>query len=154
MVFLAIALGTGGMIHTYAPVTMLLVSGAVAVFTAAFINTEWGLYILIFSMLLSPEIIAGDTSGASMNRGVTLRLEDALLVLIGLSWLARNAVLKELGLFLKTPLNLAIGIYMLACVLSTGFAVMAGRVELKTGALFVLKYFEYFIVFFAGQPSA
>jgi O-antigen ligase len=75
-------------------------------------------------------------------------LEDFLLAVIGLSWFARNAIDKELGLFLKTPLNTAILFYVLACVLSTGFGIMAGRVELKTGFLFVLKYIEYFIVFF------
>ncbi len=99
-------------------------------------------------MLLSPEITLGETTGSSLGRGVTLRLEDILLIVIGLSWFARTAVVKDLGLFLKTPLNRPILFYMLACVLSTGFGVMTGRVELKTGALFVLKYFEYFIVFF------
>ena len=99
-------------------------------------------------MLLSPEIMAGDTGAGSLGRGVTLRLEDFLLVVIGFSWFARNAVDKELGLFLKTPLNKAILIYVLTCVISTGFGVMADRVELKTGSLYVLKYLEYFIVFF------
>lgn len=128
---------------------MLLVGiVAIVIFVVSFINIEWGLYILIFSMLLSPEIMAGDTGEGSLGRGVTLRLEDFLLVIIGLSWLARNAVDKNLGLFLKTPLNKAILFYVLACVLSTGFGIIAGRVELKTGFLFVLKYMEYFIVFF------
>jgi len=65
-----------------------------------------------------------------------------------LSWFARNAVRKELGLFLKTPLNKAILFYVLVCVLSTGLGVMTGRVGIKTGSLYVLKYLEYFIVFF------
>jgi O-antigen ligase len=99
-------------------------------------------------MLLSPEIMTGETGAGSLGRGVTLRLEDFLLVVIGFSWLARNAIDKELGLFLKTPLNKAILFYVLACVLSTGFGIMAGRVELKTGSMFVLKYIEYFLVFF------
>jgi hypothetical protein len=37
---------------------------------------------------------------------------------------------------------------MLTCVLSTGFGFAAGRLELITSLLYVLKYFEYFIVFF------
>ena len=127
---------------------MLLGVLALIIFIISFINIEWGLYILIFSMLLSPEIMTGETGGASLGRGVTLRLEDFLLAVIGLSWFARNAVKKDLGLFLKTPLNKAILFYVLACVLSTGFGIMTGRVELKTGCFFVLKYLEYFIVFF------
>jgi O-antigen ligase len=121
---------------------------AFAVFSMSFMNIELGLYLLIFSMLLSPEIIIGETQGGSLGRGVTLRLEDFLLVVIGFSWFAKYAVKKELGLFLKTPLNKAILFYALACILATGFGVMAGRVNPKTGFFFVLKYIEYFIVFF------
>jgi len=145
---LLVALLTGFFITQYPPSALLLVVLALAIFTVSFINIEWGLYILIFSMLLSPEIMTGETTGSSLGRGVTLRLEDFLLAVIGLSWFARNAVKKELGLFLKTPLNKAILFYVLACILSTGFGIMSGRVEMKTGSLFVLKYLEYFIVFF------
>jgi len=143
-----VALLAGYFITQYTPTIMFLGVMALVVFTISFINIEWGLYILIFSMLLSPEIMTGETTGSSLGRGVTLRLEDFLLAVIGLSWLARNAVKKELGLFLKTPLNKAILFYALACILSTGFGVMAGRVEMQTGFFFVLKYIEYFIVFF------
>jgi len=52
-------------------------------------------------MLLSPEILAGETGGSSLNRGVTLRLEDVLLVVIGLSWFAKNAVMKGTGVVSK-----------------------------------------------------
>jgi O-antigen ligase len=148
ILFLLVALLTGFFITKYPPSTMLLGVLALTIFTVSFINIEWGLYILIFSMLLSPEIMTGETTGSSLGRGVTLRLEDFLLAVIGMSWFARTAVKKELGLFLKTPLNKAILFYVLACILSTGFGIMAGRVGLKTGSLFVLKYIEYFIVFF------
>ncbi len=133
--------------YTYSP---LLFKGLIAliVFAVAFINIEWGLYILIFSMLLSPEIMVSKTEGASLGRGVTLRLEDFLLVVISFSWFAKNAVHKELGLFLKTPLNKPILFYMLACIISTGFGIMAGRTSPTTGFFFVVKYFEYIIVFF------
>ena len=114
----------------------------------SFVKIEWALYLLIFSMLLSPELSIGETAGASIGRGVTLRFEDFLLVVIGLSWFAKNAVYKELGLFLKTPLNKAIFIYVTVCLLSTGIGISAGRVEAKTGILYVLKYFEYFIIYF------
>ncbi len=144
----AIALVLGLLVASSSPAHVVLAIGLMVIFTVSFVNTEWGLYILIFSMLLSPEVYLGATAGTSLDRGVTLRLEDLLLVVIGLSWFARSAVVKELGLFLKTPLNLPIFLYMLVCVLSTGFGFMAGRIEFKTGALYVLKYFEYFVVFF------
>jgi len=142
------AILAGFLLTQYSPAMLLLGILALIIFVVSFINIEWGLYILIFSMLLSPEIMAGETAGGSLGRGVTLRLEDFLLVIIGLSWLARNAIDKELGLVLKTPLNKAILFYIVACVISTGFGIMAGRVQLLTGVMFVLKYIEYFLVFF------
>jgi O-antigen ligase len=99
-------------------------------------------------MLLSPEITIGETTGSSLERGVTLRFEDFLLVVIGLSWFAKTAVHKELGLFLKTPLNKPIFFYVLACMISTAIGVNFGGVGAKTSSLFIIKYIEYFIVFF------
>lgn len=148
IIFIPVALLVGFLITQYSPTVLMLGVLALIIFLVSFINIEWGLYILIFSMLLSPEFMTGDTTGSSLNRGVTLRLEDFLLAVIGLSWFARTAIDKELGLFLKTPLNKAILFYVLVCVLSTGIGIIAGRVGLKTGSLFVLKYIEYFLVFF------
>ncbi len=147
-VFVPIALLAGFLIPQYPASILLWGALALAIFILSFINIEWGLYILIFSMLLSPEITIGHTSGTSLDRGVSLRFEDFLLIVISLSWFAKNAVYKELGLFRKTPLNKAILFYALMCIVSTGVGMMEGRVETKTGVLFVLKYIEYFIVFF------
>jgi len=146
--FLVVALLAGFLISQYPPSILIWVTLAIAIFIVAFVKTEWGLYVLIFSMLLSPEITIGDTAGASLGRGVTLRFEDFLLIIIGISWFAKNAVNKELGLFLKTPLNKPIFFYILACMISTGLGIMVGGVNPKTGTLFVLKYIEYFIVYF------
>jgi hypothetical protein len=147
-VFLPVALLAGFLIPQYSASILLWGMLALAIFILSFINIEWGLYILIFSMLLSPEITIGHTSGSSLDRGVTLRFEDFLLIVISLSWFAKNAVYKELGLFRNTPLNKAIFFYTLVCIISTGLGIMEGRVETKTGSLFVLKYIEYFMVFF------
>jgi O-antigen ligase len=146
--FFAIALLSGFLISQYPPTILLWMTLALAVFIVSFVKIEWGLYILIFSMLLSPEITIGETAGASLGRGLTLRLEDFLLVVIGISWFAKNAVNKEIGLFLRTPLNKAIFFYVITCLVSTGFGIMSGRVGAKTGSLYVLKYVEYFIVYF------
>ena len=148
IVFLAIALLGGFLISQYPPNILIGLFIVCAIFTLSFINVDWALYILIFSMLLSPEINIGETTGASLQRGVTLRFEDFLLVVIGFGWFARNAVNKELGLFLKTPLNKAILFYVLACIISTGLGILADRVGIRTGALYVIKYIEYFIVYF------
>ncbi len=123
-------------------------TGGMIIFIAAFASTDIALYILIFSMLLSPEFVVGSTEGAALGRGVTLRLDDFLIVIIGLSWLAKMSIKKELGLFLKTPLNRPIAYYIIICLVSTLLGAMFGRVSLKTGFLFVMKYFEYMIIYF------
>jgi len=146
--FLAVALLVGFLISQYPPTILIWVTLAFAIFTITFVKFEWGLYILIFSMLLSPEINVGETAGSSLGRGVTLRAEDFLLAVIGLSWFAKTAVNKDLGLFLKTPLNKPIFFYVLACIVSTGMGIAFGEVNAKTSSLFILKYVEYFIVFF------
>ena len=79
---------------------------------------------------------------------MTLRLDDFLLLIIGFSWFLSTAVNKERGLFLKTPLNRYIAYYFLACLVSTLIGYMMGRVKGMAGIFFVLKYFEYYIVYF------
>lgn len=122
--------------------------GGIIFFIICLASTEAALYILIFSMLLSPEFIVGTTEGASLGRGVTLRLDDFVIVIIGFSWLAKMAINKQLGLFLKTPLNKPIGYYITVCLVSTLLASVFGSVDLKTGFFFVLKYFEYTLIYF------
>ena len=129
--------------HSFVLIILLLISVCV------FLWPEAGLYLVIFSMLLSPEIITGDIGGkGTLGRGLTVRLEDFLLIFIGLSWFARTAVDKTTGLFRKTPLNQPIAAYILACLVATLWGSITGHVQGKAGFFFVLKYFEYMIVFF------
>jgi O-antigen ligase len=127
--------------------TIAIIIGLV-IFIGSFISTEVALYVLIFSMLLSPEFVVGQTGQASLGRGITIRLDDIVIMLIGISWLARMSINKELGLFLKTPLNTPIAYYILICLVSTLFGAFFERLDLKTGFFFVLKYFEYTIIYF------
>ena len=146
---LIVTLFIGFAASEYPPFLLIGSVLTIVIFGLTFLNTEVGIYILIFSMLLSPEIGVGAMgSGAALGRGVTIRLDDLLLVVIGFSWFAKTAVYKDLGLFLKTELNRPIFYYMIACLIPTGVGIIAGRVDPKTGFFFVLKYFEYFIVFF------
>jgi len=129
--------------HSFVLVILILISVCV------FLWPEAGLYLVIFSMLLSPEIIAGEIGDkATLGRGFTLRLEDFLLVFIGLSWFARTAIDKSSGLFRKTPLNQPIAAYIIVCFVATLWGKITGDVEGFAGFFFVLKYFEYMIVFF------
>jgi len=137
-----------------------LVGGAIAigicvfiicVFIICFVSTEASLYVLIFAMLLSPEFGMGALAGPSSTtggRGVTIRTEDMLLIVMCFAWLTRMAVHKELGLVRETSLNRPIAWYTVACILATGMGLIFGHVEGMTGLFFVMKYIEYFVIFF------
>ncbi|HOS77186.1 MAG TPA: O-antigen ligase family protein [Syntrophales bacterium] len=122
---------------------------AIVIFAVSFISSEFALYVLIFSMLLGPQFITeSSTIAAARGRGITLRFDDFLIAIIGLSWFLRTAIDKELGLFLRTALNKPIAFYFLACALATLNGCMWGRVKGITGFFFVFKYVEYFIIYF------
>ena len=115
----------------------------------SFLSAETALYLLIASMLLSPEFMMGDLLGKGTGgRGITIRFDDILLVIIGIGWFAKTALKKDLGLFLKTPLNRPITYYIVICVISTLIGFAMGRVNLKTGLFYIIKYFEFFIIYF------
>lgn len=123
--------------------------GAVIIALICFMNPELGLYILICAMLLGPQFGVGGAAGEGVrSRGLTLRLDDFLLLIIGFSWFLSTAVNKERGLFLETPLNRYIAFYFFICLIATLFGYMMGRVKGMAGFFFVLKYFEYYIVYF------
>ncbi|GJQ60331.1 MAG: O-antigen ligase domain-containing protein [Candidatus Scalindua sp. AMX11] len=125
------------------PMVALMAALCAVVFITSFIWPPIALYILIISMLLSPEFGQRSTQGD----GATIRLDDLLLVIIGFSWFAKAAINKELGLFPTTPLNRGIVAYIIACFLSTVLGSVLGKVKIA-GFMFVLKYIEYYIVFF------
>src|SRR5206468_4088338 len=74
--------------------------------------------------------------------------EDILLLVVALSWFAKTAVNKELGLTLKTPLNRPIFAYLATTALATLDGYATGTVQGLGGFFYVLKYVEYFIVYF------
>jgi len=114
----------------------------------AFASVRAAIYLLIFSMLLSPEIAVGQIQGRGVGgREISLRFDDLLLIVIGFSWLVKTIVYRELALIKSTPVNRPILYYMLVCVGATLLGILAGRVRPVTGLFFVMKYFEYFFIF-------
>jgi O-antigen ligase len=115
----------------------------------AFTSVPASLYLLIVSMLLSPEIAVGRVEGRGVGgRELSLRMDDILLIVIGLSWFVKNILYRDLALFRETPLNRPIAVYMIVCVVATLIGSLTGRVRPLSGFFFVLKYFEYFFVYF------
>jgi O-Antigen ligase len=124
----------------------LVLAVAMVVFLVVFVKTEIGLYLVIFSMLLSPQFGAGGTIAES--RRIVVRSEDILLLVVALSWLAKTAVNKELGLAVKTPLNRPILAYVAATAIATLIGYASGTVGGIGGFFYVLKYVEYFVVYY------
>lgn len=125
------------------PTRMLMVTMAIVVLIVCFVWPPIALYLLIFSMLLSPEFGQRGTQG----EGFTLRLDDILLMLVSFSWFANAAIHPELGWFPSTPVNKVILGYLLICILSTLVGGFFGKIKI-IGFVFIFKYFEYFVVFF------
>jgi O-antigen ligase len=124
---------------------------AVIIFTFSFVSTESALYMLIFSMLLGPQLTVGggDDILAARGRGIALRTDDIIVAIIGISWFLRVAINKELGFFLRTPLNRPIAVYFVICMVATihGYLLMK-RLNPVVGFFFIVKYFEYFLIYF------
>ena len=134
----------------FKPTIGLAIALGALVMLVAFLSTTASLYILIFSMLLGPEFLVGDLTGGgtTAGRGVSLRFEDLLLIVIGLAWLARVAFHKGLPPFPRTPLNRPIILFIGASVFATLLGILAGHVKPLTGFLFLLKYYEYVFLYF------
>jgi O-antigen ligase len=130
------------------PVYLLGVAFVLAVLIVVFVRTEAALYLVLFSMLLSPEFGARTTGEMAEGRTLSFRLEDVMLLVIAFSWLAKMAVDKGLGLAVKSRLNRPIVAYTVVTLGATILGYLGGTVRTSTGWLYVLKYVEYFIVFY------
>lgn len=113
-------------------------------FLVTFLNTDMALIVLIFSMLLSPEIKLAEVP----QRAVVVRMDDILIIVIFFSWLAKVAVNKELGPLKNTSLNAPIGVYILICLIANGLGVLTGKIGALKSSFYILKYFEYFMLYF------
>ncbi len=114
------------------------------VFIVTFINTDAALIILIFSMLLSPELKLAEVPA----RAVVVRIDDILLFVVFLSWLAKMAINKELGLLRRTPLNPLIIAFIAVCIVSTALGILTGHIQPLKSSFYILKYVEYFMLYF------
>ncbi len=125
-------------------------TAAIIIFTASFVSQEIALYILLFSMLLGPQFVAESEAVAFYRgRGISLRFDDFLIAIIGTAWLMKVAINKDFGIFRRTPLNVPIALYLFACVLATVNGYLTNpRVNPLVATFYILKYFEYYLVYF------
>jgi len=122
---------------------IIFISG-LAVCLVTLVNTDFGIIILIFSMLFSPEFSIGGIPG----RAVVVRIDDILLLVVFFTWLAKMAISKETGLLKKSPLNPPIICFLCINIFSTVLAIISGSVRPTSAFFYILKYIEYFMLFF------
>ncbi len=145
LIILSLALLIGSNIGKLPPKIVIGIAAGVVIAIITLVRTDIALGIIIFSMLLSPEIAVAGVPG----RAVVIRIEDFLLIAVFFTWLAKMAINKELGLLVRTPLNLPIIAYVLACILFTLKGILIGTVAYPLKSTFyLLKYSEYFMLYF------
>lgn len=122
----------------------VMIVASIVLMTATFIDINIGLIAIILSMLLSPELEAGSTSG----RSVVVRAEDMMLIIVLLTWLARMAIKKDTPLIKSSPLNVPMGVCVAIMCLSTLRGMFDGNVQLIKGTFYVVKLIEYYLLYF------
>ena len=119
------------------------------VFGATIVRVEIGIYVLTVAMLLSPEIEAG-TVGTNEERGLNVRYDDILIVIIFLGVLVKQAFEGRFAIWRKNPVIPGIALYFIVCIISTlGALRLSVPAWDRTVAFFViLKMVEFYLVFF------
>ena len=93
-------------------VPFIFIAGTLLVWIGLF-NTKYAVILLIFAMLLSPEISIAKLA----RRDIVVRIEDILMMVFFFSWIAKMAIRKRTEIVIKTPLNKIILLYCLCtCV--------------------------------------
>lgn len=128
---------------------LLAVFAGVGAAAVTFYSPRLALSLIVFSMLLSPKIPGMHLAEAERHGTVLVRFDDLLLVIVFLAWIARSSMVKKGSAFLaSTPLNLPIFLYTAVCVLSTALGVLRGDYQPLRPLFYLLKYVEYFLLFF------
>ncbi|MBF0512004.1 MAG: hypothetical protein HQL13_06720 [Candidatus Omnitrophica bacterium] len=132
------------------PVTVLLIVFSIFLFITAFLNRDLAMVFLIVAMLLSPQL----TIGAVSNRqDIMVRVDDLLVVIFTMVWLARSSLVKNARFIQKFPINRLVLLYCCCCIFSTLKGVFLGQVVWLRGLFFVFKYIEYFFIFYLASSN-
>jgi len=134
---IARAIAVGNFFLAFGVISALFVGGI------TFLNPENGLIVLVFSMMLSPEIEIARIPG----RSVTLRIDDLLLIAVFISFLTYHAVNFRARRFRASAIDRPLVAMILIYVVSTSAGIVEGRLKPVTSIFFALKYIQYFILY-------
>jgi len=94
-------------------------------------------------MLLSPELKVAGVPG----RDVVVRIDDLLIFAVFFGWFAKSVFSKKIEVVITEVLT-PMFFYTIICIISTYFGVTSGIVNFKKAFFYILKYTEYFIIYF------
>lgn len=118
------------------------------VFGITVVRVEFGVYVLVLSMLLSPEIEG--TTDLTGERPISLRYDDLLIIVIFLGVMVKLAFEGRFRLWQPSPVNSGIVVYYGICVISTVLAYQRdlGAWDERSAFFVMLKMLEYYLLFF------
>lgn len=135
--------------HSDRPLIVVGAAGALAVLTLCAMSPKLALHVMVLAFLLSPEIGLSRTADTvESSRDITVRVEDIVLLILVVGWAIRMGVHKDLGVVVKTPLNLPICAFVGINILATSVGLLFGDIEGPTPIFFCLKYIQYYVFFF------
>lgn len=124
---------------------IIIIGAIILLFTM--IDIEFGIYCLVAGMLLSPEIPLPFVK--LPNRMVVARIDDLMIIVVGMAWFAQTAIRGKLQMLRSTPLNRPIGWFSFLTIISTVRGMFTGSVGHPLTAFFyVLKFMEFFLLYF------
>lgn len=124
-------------------VFMLGIAGVIYA-AISFFFIPFGLAIMCVAMLFSPEI----GLGAVGSRLVAVRIEDLLIPVLFLAWIARAAIWRRTGWLTPSPLNRPIFFLLVLSLVSTLLGFFRGWVELLPAFFHIGKTVEFFLIFY------
>ncbi len=139
---------------TVGPLYMIL---AVAAMILSFFQPKMGLALMIFSVLLLPGTNAGTLQGdiagnsSAMSRGITLRPEDFIILVVCIGWLAQAAITKIIGSRSQSQGASFIPFIYLFIVMMLVSSFVGSALQtttFKRSFFFFTKRVEYFMIFF------
>lgn len=130
------------------------VAVSIVVFVITLFRVHFGIYLLIIALLLSPEV-SGRDMGAG-ERSLVLRYDDLLIFVVFLGVMLRQSFENNPRYLLPTPINWAIGLYMLVVTLSTarGFYLNVPAYDTFTAQFVYMKMWQYYLIFFLVGTTA
>lgn len=123
--------------------TVWLVFLGFCYFIISFVNMDVGLAIMAVAMLFSPEM----QMGAVGYRSLIIRVEDMLIIVLALAWVARTTFRPDRTLVVDSPLNKPILALLMLSILSSVWGYFWGWVFLTPAFFYILKTTEYFMIF-------